>query len=195
MTGFGKPRQHKKSVKREARNKSGTEDAIKKSVIAYQQGNLEGARILLEKILKADQCNSFALGFLATIEKALGNSERALKLFERSTGISQNNSDILHNYSILLMQQDLKKAISLSDKAVSISPNNGRYLERNGYLKWKAGDLDDAIKVTKKATRLDPGLVDAHLNLGGITKNSALIRLLRPLSNHSSSNPIILTPT
>ena len=167
MAVLGKTKKYKNSMKHEA-SKSQTEEAIKKSLIAYKQGDLEGAKILLDTTLQTDKANSFVLGFLATVEKALGNKERALQLFKRSTDITQNNSDILHNYSILVIDKDSEKAISLSDKAVNISPNNSRYLLRNGYLKWIAGDLDNTPKVTKKAIRLDPSLVDAHLNLGGI---------------------------
>lgn len=170
MAGFGKPQKHKKSIK-QGSSRSQTEEAIKQSIIKYQQGDLEGAKIALEKTLQADHANSFALGFLATIEKALGNNERALKLFKRSTDISQDNSDILHNYSGLLKENDPERAIILSDKAVHISPENSRYLERNGYLKWQAGDLDNALEATLKAIRLSPSLVDAHVNLSGIYKD------------------------
>ena len=169
MAGFGKPQKLKKSIKKDA-SRSRTEE-IKQSITKYQQGDLEGARLSLENILQADHSNSFALGFLATIEKALGNSQRALKLFKRSTNISQNNSDILHNYSGLLEKQDLKNAILLSDKAVHISPENSKYLERNGYLKWQADDLGNALEATLKAISLNPSLVTAHMNLGGIYKD------------------------
>ena len=59
----------------------------------------------------------------------------------------------------------------MSNKAVTISPTNGRYQERNGYLKWQANDLENALKATTKAIRLDPKLVDAYLNLVGIYKD------------------------
>ena len=170
MAGFGKTQKHKKSSKRDA-NRSRAEEAIKKSITEYQQGNLESAKIRLDKLLESDHSNSFALGFLATIEKALGNNERALKLFKRSTDISQDNSDILHNYSILLIEKDPEKALGLSNKATNNSPDNSRYLERNGYLKWQVGDLDNALEATLKAIRLTPNLIDAHLNLGGIYKD------------------------
>ena len=185
MTGFGKPQRNTESSKDKA-SKSRTKEAIKNSIIAYQQGDLEGAKTGLEKILQADQTNSLVLGILATVEKALGNKEKALKLFKKSTDLSQNNSDILNNYASILMEKDFAKSIYFSDKAVKISPENSSYLVRNGYLKWKAGDLDNALKVTIKAIRLDPKLVDAHLNLGSMYKdlgnlNQALISTLRSL--------------
>ena len=73
MTGFGKPQKHRKGIKKGA-SRHQTEEAIKQSFIKYQQGDLEGAKVALEKTLQADPANSLALGFLATIEKALGNN-------------------------------------------------------------------------------------------------------------------------
>ena len=76
MAGFGKPQKHKRSIKQDA-SRSRTEEAIKQSITKYQQGDLEGAKISLEKTLQADHSNSFALGLLAT-EKGPGNNKIAL---------------------------------------------------------------------------------------------------------------------
>ena len=67
MAGFGKTQKHKKSIK-QGSSKSQTEEAIKQTIIKYQQADLEGAKMALEKTLQADHTNSFALGILATIE-------------------------------------------------------------------------------------------------------------------------------
>ena len=169
MAGFGKPQQGRK-VKRQT-STTKIEEIIRQSLIAYQQGNLTSAKALLDKTIEAHRANSFALGLLATIEKALGNNETAIQLFESSLGINQNNPDFLHNHSDLLQDKDLTKAVKLSNKALEISPDNSKYLERNGYLKWKAGDLDNALKATIKAIEFKPDLVDAHTNLGSIYKD------------------------
>lgn len=147
------------------------EELIRESLIAYQQGNLKSAKTLLNETIEADQKNSFALGLLATIEKALGNNERASQLFEQSIGIDQSNPDILHNYSGLLQENDPTKAVRMSNKALEISPRNSNYLERNGYLRWKIGDLENALKITIIAINLRPDIIDAQINLGGIYKD------------------------
>ena len=166
MTGFGKPQQSR-NIKRKTNTKT-IEEAIRQSLIAYQQGDLAGAKALLDKAVEAHQANSLALGLLATIEKALGNNEIASQLFERSILIDPNNPDTLHNYSALLQNKDPAKAVKMSNKALETFPDNSMYLERNGYLKWKAGDLDSALQSTIKAIELKPDLIDAHINLGSI---------------------------
>ena len=87
MAGFGKPQKHKKSIRQDA-SRSRIEEAIKQSLAKYQQGDLEGAKILLEKILQADHSNSLALGFLATIESAR-QQQKSIEVIQRSTEISQ----------------------------------------------------------------------------------------------------------
>ena len=58
------------------------------------------------------------------------------------------------------------------------------------------GNLDQALASTLKSLELKPDHPTAHMNLGGIYKELATsIRLLPPLSNHSSSNLIIPLPT
>ena len=80
MAGFGKPQQ-KQKVKQDLSN-SRIIEAFDKSLSEYKKGNLENAKTILEKTLQAGQANSTALGLLATIEKASGNNERALRLFK-----------------------------------------------------------------------------------------------------------------
>ena len=168
MAGFGRPQQNQ-NIKRQASTLEAKE-AIRQSLDAYQQGDLENAKALLVKTIKSLKTNSFALGLLATIEKALGNNARAEQLFEKSVNINQNNPDFLHNYSSLLQEKNLERAVNLSNSAVAISPNNSTFLERNGYLQWKAGDTNKAIKATNKAIQLNPDLIHAHMNLGAMYK-------------------------
>ncbi len=169
MAGFGKPQQSRKT--RHRANVINIEQAIRHSLISYQQGDLTSAKALLDKSIEAHHANSFALGILATIEKALGNNVRASHLFEKSISINGSNPDFLHNYSDLLQEKDIERAVKLSDKALELSPKNSTYLERNGYLKWKTGDLYNALKSTIKAIEIKPDLFAAYLNLGGIHKD------------------------
>ena len=169
MTGFGKPRQNRKT--RQNAKTINIDEAIRESILAYQQGNLVNAKHIMERAVSKHQENSVALGVLATVEKALGNNERASDLFKKSISINERNPDILHNYSTLLQDKDPEKAVIFSNKVIEMSPNNSTYLERNGYLKWKAGDFDNALQSTKKAISLKPDLFAAHLNLGGIHKD------------------------
>ena len=172
MAGFGESKRNKKvkSSKRQA-GRPQKPDALSEAIIAYQRGNIQVAKLLAEEAIKARPEHSYGLGFLATVEKSLGNKERAQILFEKSISISQNHPDILHNYSGLMQQDDIEKALELSNRATKLSPSNSSFLERNGCLKWKAGDLHGALESSNKAIEINPLLIDAHLNIGGIYKD------------------------
>ncbi|WP_114993779.1 tetratricopeptide repeat-containing sulfotransferase family protein [Synechococcus sp. UW179A] len=168
MTGFGRLRADNNT--KAQREKSQAKEVLKKAHNEYKNGRLKTTKALLEQIIKTNPENSYALGFLASTEKALGNKGAAIKLFEQSIKINKDNPDILHNYAGLLKKDDPDKAIRMSDRAVAISPDNFNYLERNGFLKWKKGDLENALNATIKAVKLNPYAINAHMNLSGIYK-------------------------
>jgi len=194
VTGFGNP-QKKRKAKRDTA-KSQIEEKIKLSIDLYQQGDYIQAKTLLHGVIEADKRNSLALGFLATIEKALGNTKTALSLFERSISIDQNNPDFLHNYSGLLAESDLTKAINLSEKAINICPNKTNFLARNGWLKLKASDFDNALKSIAKALELEPGHIDATISLSNIYKGLGNLKQARSATleclKHRPDNPSAL---
>ena len=185
MTGFGEDKKNKRSKNDESLARTLSEkDLIGRGLSAYQKGDLLRAKHILDKAIEVFPKSSIALGFLATIEKTLGFKERALTLFEKSISIDQSLSDILHNYSGLLEEVDIEKALEMSSKAISIAPTNSTYLERNGYLKWKSGDLLGALEASIKAIELNPNLIDAYINISGIQMDlETLTRLLPPFSN------------
>ena len=52
-----------------------------------------------------------------------------------------------------------------------------------GWIYKSLGNLDQALESTLKSVELKPVAPYALMNLGGIYKNSTLIRRLNPLSN------------
>ena len=136
MTGFGGNKQNKKARNEKRSDHSHNEqEFITRALGAYQKGDIISAKPILERAIEMHPESSIALGFLATIEKSLGFKERALMLFEKSVLINSSHPDILHNYSGLLEEVDIEKALAMSDGAISIASNNSVFLERNGYLK------------------------------------------------------------
>ncbi len=157
--------------KKSQKSRSRTDETTQEALNAYQKGDFTGAKRILERAIDSQEETSFALGFLATVEKALGNINRAYILFEKSISIEQNNPDILNNYSGLLENKDPAKAVRISNRAVEIAPENSHYHERNGYLKWKKGELEKALEATIKSIKIKPDSPTALINLGGIYKD------------------------
>jgi adenylate cyclase len=68
--------------------------------------------------------------------------------------------------------ESLEKAVELTQKAISLDPNDSRYYGQLGHLYNMKRDYDKAIAEGEKAVALDPGGADAHAWLG-MTLNSA----------------------
>lgn len=194
MKGFGiskNPKRGKTSGKLNIAKNLLTEAAT-----AYQKKNFEQARDLLQVATQLDEHNAFTIGFLATVEKALGNTDKASKLFEESIKLEPNNADILHNYSAIFINDEPQKALDLSDRAIKISPNNSIFLERNGFLRWQIGDLETAAIVTLNAIKSNPGLIDARINLVGIYKEMGdpvkASRVILEFAEHNQISPSLL---
>ena len=169
MKGFGEKAQSKGSAGK--KSAASLETLLQNAMSHYKNGDVDKAKNILNLAIKSYSRNAFALGFLATLEKSSGNLTEAARLFQKSISLDKSNPEILHNYSSLLCEEEPEQALELSDKAVSISPNNSKFLERNGYIKWKNGKLNDALISTLKAIAIDPLLGDAYMNLGSIYKD------------------------
>jgi tetratricopeptide (TPR) repeat protein len=149
---------------------------VEQALAAYRNGNPEKSKKILEIVLgKTETANNeifhaFVLGFMATVERALGNKSKALEMYRASTELSSSHADILHNYSSLLAETSPQAALSISAKAVNLAPDNAMYLERHGFIRWKCGDLQGSAKATRRALELNPALLDAHINLGLVLK-------------------------
>ena len=155
MVGFG--RNEKKENAKNDKRKDPTpneQEFIGRALGAYQKGDMLSAKTILENAIEIFPTSSIALGYLATIEKALGAKEKALMFFEKSVSIDRSRADILHNYSGLLGEVDIEKALAMSDRAIAIAPNNSAYLERSGYLKWKSNDLHGALATSIKSINI-----------------------------------------
>ena len=136
LAGFGENKQKKEAMNDEGLDHGPNEqEFIARALGAYQKGDILIAKPILESAIEKFPKSSIALGFLATIEKSLGFKQKALMLFEKSILIDCSQPDILHNYSGLLEEVDIEKALAMSDGAISIASNNSVFLERNGYLK------------------------------------------------------------
>ena len=138
------------------------------AIYAYQQGRLETAKNLIQAVIKNDSKDGFAIGILATIEKAMGNAKQSAELFELALTLDAHNASFHHNYSGLLVDTMPGKAVEHSLAAIRIKPNDAEYLSRCGYAHWKAGDLKKGSYYCLQAINTDPRLAVPYTNLGSI---------------------------
>ncbi len=126
------------------------------------------AKSLIQVAINNNNKDAFAIGILATIEKAMGNAKQSAELFELALTLDPHNASFHHNYSGLLIDTMLDKAVEHSLAAIRINPNNAEYLSRCGYAYWKSGDLKKGSYYCLQAINIDPRLPAPYTNLGSI---------------------------
>lgn len=67
---------------------------------------------------------------------------------------------------------DAKAAVAGFERAIDLLPNYPYAICRLGIVQGEAGDVDGAIATLQRATRLSPGLAEAHYNLSRLLRRA-----------------------
>lgn len=126
------------------------------------------------KALAADPENVAALQALAGLASRLGHDDRAFRYFERIIEIDTMNAVALNyvGYTYAERNERLEYALELIDRALTIEPENGYYIDSRGWVLYRMGRRDEALSDLKRASQLVEDAVilehlgDVHLELG-----------------------------
>ncbi|MFX0099300.1 MAG: tetratricopeptide repeat protein [Candidatus Hodarchaeota archaeon] len=137
---------------------------------AYKEGELEDARVYLEKSLQILQSNLlswYLLGNLYFVEKKYDSAENAYK-----KGLKQcdaSNLEILSNLGMTLMKTEkFDESEDFFMKALEIDKNNPFILNNLGLLYELREKFDDALNYYEKAVRADPKDKELWYNYGNL---------------------------
>ena len=94
--------------------------------------------------------------FLGDIYYQEGDEEKAFDAYDRTLRNNPDNILVLNNYAYYLAQknQDLDRALEMSNKAITLEPDNPTYLDTHAWVLYKKGDYKEAEKFMKKALKL-----------------------------------------
>ncbi|HBY18791.1 MAG TPA: hypothetical protein DEH00_06440, partial [Candidatus Marinimicrobia bacterium] len=87
-----------------------------------------------------------------------GQSARAEELYEILLAKNRENPLILNNYSYLLAEhnKDLSKAWNMIQKALSLEPENGAYLDTAAWILYRLGRYPEALNYINRALSVLP---------------------------------------
>lgn len=168
---YGLNRQMENSVKllqaalvREPRN-----DRLYHSLaLAYMSlSNYDQAIQTIQKAIDLDDQRDAYFFELGALYERKGDYQRAVEAMERVLALNPNHSNA-HNfigYLYAMQGTHLDQALRHLQKALSIQPRNGYFLDSLGWIYFKKGDLQEALRQIKKAmiyVSPDPVLYD-HL--------------------------------
>ncbi|MBA4715736.1 MAG: tetratricopeptide repeat protein [Verrucomicrobiales bacterium] len=139
---------------------------ITKTKIEISDGRIKDAERRLEELQKINPSDSSMLEDIYQLLVDGGNSEGADKLFQTTYSISKSTVNRFpdhgqhnNNHAWLLSRcaKNLDEALAHANKAVSIDPDNGAFLDTLAEVYFQLGDRTKAIEISKKAVELLDG--------------------------------------
>ena len=93
------------------------------------------------------------LGEIGVINMAMGDTTKAMSVYEEALALNPNAVSVLNNYAYMLAVKgmDLDKAERMSGKTVSVDPNSAVFLDTYAWVYFKKGDYQMALLYIEQA--------------------------------------------
>ena len=142
---------------------------------AYSRvGNRDAAIPCLESALNLNPPKEVAIDIINQLGMdydEMKNHVKSDSLYELGLKLDPDNHLILNNYSYSLSERNVQLEASekMSKRALEFEPENSSYLDTYGWILFKMGKYDDAIKYIKKALEFrdaiegDASVLNEHL--------------------------------
>jgi predicted O-linked N-acetylglucosamine transferase (SPINDLY family) len=144
---------------------------LQQGIQTFQDGNFDGAELILKRLLQADSKNLPALHILGLINASQSNYKKAADYLARAAKIDPTDPSIQYNLAKALSDSgNDKEALVHHKKAVSLAPNNPEAWLNYGKTASNLGRYDDALVFYSNALNLEPYYAEALLNKGATLK-------------------------
>lgn len=141
-------------------------ELLRQGLAFHQQGRLERAMELYERVLKLSRNDADALNLLGVAKMQLGETAEAISLLERAVTARPNDPSIwVHLGNARLQSNAPDLSIAAYDRAIALSPQDAdiRYNRANVFAAM--GRHYEAIPGFGDALQLNPGHPGARFNL------------------------------
>jgi len=144
-------------------------DALTIAMQLHQQGILDGAQEMYERILKLVPRQANATHFLGVLHHQAGRSDQAVECIRRSLELDPSVPDWYNNLgNVLLESKRLPEAADAYEKAAEMSPRNVTVLNNLGALRRAQERYAEAEAAYTQALALDDTRPEIHNNLGNL---------------------------
>ena len=144
---------------------------LQQAIKAFQDGNFDGAEVILKRVLQVDPKNLPALHILGLIKASQRNYIEATEYLARAARIHPNEASIQYNLAKALADSgNDKDALAHHKKAVVLAPNNPEAWLNYGKSASNFGRYEDALVCYDNALSLKSDYAEAALNKGATLK-------------------------
>jgi predicted O-linked N-acetylglucosamine transferase (SPINDLY family) len=134
---------------------------------AHQQGALEQARALYERVLKWHPNHFDAVHMLGLVAYQQGHLDRAALLIAKALKIDPDTAFAHNNYANVLQdQRKLTSALASYDRAISLDPQYAEAHNNRGDVLQVMGRLPEALLSYARALEISPRYAAAFYNQG-----------------------------
>ncbi len=121
--------------------------------LLIEEDQHEKALARLEQNFEDDPANDQWLYMKGSIYHGLDRLDEAFDAMEEVLDVNPNNHNALNyvGYSLIEEDKDLKRGLTLLQKAVQLAPNNPYILDSLAWAEYKNGLIEKALKTIKKA--------------------------------------------
>ena len=158
----------------------------------------DDARNYYERALVIQPSSISLLHSMAILYDSLNEWDKSDKIYMNLIKSDSLDAQAFNNYAYSLVERniDLKRALSMAKKAISIEPNNASYLDTIGWIYYKLEDLEKAQKFLEASLEIidDNAVVLEHLGdlmMKGNKSKDAKNYYLRALEL-DKNNPILI---
>lgn len=127
----------------------------------YHQQAIRGEEVVIEGAFGTRSANK--------VERK--NMERCYDCYTKALALHADNAGVLNNYAYFLSleERDLERALTMAERAISLTENNPTYLDTKAWILHKLGRNDEAKRAMRQAISLDrTNSADLQLHYGDI---------------------------
>jgi tetratricopeptide (TPR) repeat protein len=128
-----------------------------------KNGNTEAARASLSDVVKLSPRNEMALTSLAELEVRSGRKSQAIEYYRQLVQINRRNESALNNLAFLLMDSNPDEALDYAQLAKEVAPNSPSVDDTLGWVLYKKGIYNTAVRHLEFAARNGAALHSYHL--------------------------------
>lgn len=151
--------------------------------------SLEKAKESLELALKLDSTSSFIYSSLGWLYSELGENFISDSFYTKALELDPLNPTILNNFAYSLIERAVKLnyAKQLIELALRFNPKEPNYLDTYGWLFYRLGNYDLAIKYINESIGIDGTRAEPYIHLGEIYQVIGNIDLARKYYEKANS--------
>ncbi|TVR17469.1 MAG: tetratricopeptide repeat protein [Balneolaceae bacterium] len=113
---------------------------------------------------------SIIYGTLGDVRHDLGKWDETVDAFTMALRLDANNHTALNNYAyyLSLRSEKLDEALEMSERAVSMDPNNAAYLDTIGWIHFKKGNYEKAREYIQQSVDTGDASAEVYEHLGDV---------------------------